>query len=180
MQFHRVDNCRIFFIVFRVYSFYHSIILGEKDAMEYKLTAKSVLHQLGIGKSYIGYDYILYSIDLIMENENVLTNVTKILYIDVAKEYHTSQTCVERDIRKVIEVIWNHAEENSTLIQKIFGDKFLLHKPSNKEFLELIYEYIKLQSALKRALLSNPIICPFSDKTCSAFDEIIEKLIHFN
>lgn len=148
--------------------------------MEYKLTAKSVLHELGIGKTYIGYDYILYSIDLIMQNENVLTNVTKILYIDIAKKFRTSQTCVERDIRKVIEVIWHHAEENSSMIQKIFGDKFLLHKPSNKEFLELIYEYIKLHGALKRVLLSSPIICPVSKKTCSAFDEVLDKLIQLN
>lgn len=148
--------------------------------MEYKLITKSVLHQLGIGKSYSGYDYILHAIDLIMHNENALNSVTKILYIDVAKEYHTSQTCVERNIRKVIEVIWNHAEENNSLIQKIFGNKFLLHKPSNKEFLELLYEYIKLQDTLKRAQLSKQIICPISNKTCIAFDEIFEKIIHLN
>lgn len=148
--------------------------------MEYKLITKSVLHQLGIGKSYSGYDYILHAMDLIMHNEDVLNNVTKILYIDVAKEYHTSQTCVERNIRKVIEVIWNHIDENSALISKIFGQKFLLRKPSNKEFLELLYEYIKLHSALNRVFISNQIICPISNKTCNAFDEIIEKLIHFD
>lgn len=146
--------------------------------MEYKLITKSVLHQLGIGKSYSGYDYILDSIDLIMHNEDTLNNVTKVLYIDVAKEHHTSQTCVERNIRKVIEVIWNHAEENSALITKIFGNKFLLHKPSNKEFLELLYEYIKLQDLLKRVILSEQIICPHSNKTCTAFNEIFEKIIH--
>ena len=148
--------------------------------MEYKLIAKSVLHQLGIGKSYTGYDYILRAIDLIMHNENVLNNVTKILYIDIAKEYHTSQTCVERNIRKVIEVIWNHAEENHSFIQKIFGNKFLLHKPSNKEFLELLYEYIKLQEALKKAFVSNQIICPISNQPCIAFDEILKKLIQLD
>ena len=106
--------------------------------MEYKLITKSVLHQLGIGKNYSGYNYILRSIELIMHNEDVLTNVTKILYIDVAKEYHTSQTCVERNIRKVIEVIWNHSDENYTQIEKIFGKKHLSRKPSNKEFLEIL------------------------------------------
>ncbi len=148
--------------------------------MEYKLITKSVLHQLGIGKSYSGYDYILNSIDLIMHNENTLNNVTKVLYIDVAKEHHTSHTCVERNIRKVIEVIWNHAEENSSLIVKIFGNKFLVHKPSNKEFLELLYEYIKLQASLKRILMSKHFICPLSNKTCVAFNDILDKLIHLD
>ena len=176
---HRVDKSRNFSIVFHFYPIYHIIILGE-NAMKYSLITKSVLHQLGIGKSYSGYDYIVYAIHLVMNNEDILNNVTKILYIDVAKEYHTSQICVERNIRKVIEVIWNHAEENRTLIQKIFGNKFLLHKPSNKEFLELLYEYTKLQDLLKRAQLSEQIICPISNKTCIAFDEIFEKIIHLD
>lgn len=148
--------------------------------MKYDLITKNVLHQLGIGKSYSGYNYVLYAIDLIMHNENILNSVTKALYIDVAKEYHTSKTCVERNIRKVIEVMWSHAEENRALIQKIFGDQYLLHKPSNKEFLELLYEYIKLQETLRRAFLSHQIICPFSNKTCGALDEILEKLIHLD
>jgi two-component system response regulator (stage 0 sporulation protein A) len=145
--------------------------------MEYKLITKSVLHQLGIGKNYSGYDYILRSIELIMHNEDVLTNVTKILYIDVAKEYHTSQTCVERNIRKVIEVIWKHSDENSLQIERIFGKKHLCRKPSNKEFLELLYEYIKLQDAIKNTLISKTLICPISNKTCSAFDEILKNFI---
>ena len=145
--------------------------------MEYRTITKSVLHQLGIGKTYSGYNYILRAIELILQNEDVLTNVTKILYIDIAKEYQTSQTCVERNIRKVIEVIWKHADDNSMQLQKIFGEKFLSIKPSNKEFLELLYEYIKLQDTLQKALISNPFICPISNKACCAFDEILKKII---
>ena len=148
--------------------------------MEYRTITKSVLHQLGIGKTYSGYDYILRSIDLIMLNEEVLSNVTKILYIDIAKEYHTSQTCVERNIRKVIEVIWKHADENRLKIQHIFGEKYLTNKPSNKEFLELLYEYIILQDTLKKNLISKAFICPLSKSTCNAFDEILKILIEMN
>ncbi len=148
--------------------------------MKYNMITKSVLHQLGIGKTYSGYDYILHAMDLTMHNETILNNVTKVLYIDVAKKYHTSKTCVERNIRKVIEVMWNHADENHILIQKVFGDKYLLRKPSNKEFLESLYEYIKLQETLQRNFLSNQIVCPFSNKGCSALDEILEKLKHLD
>lgn len=148
--------------------------------MEYRLITKSVLHQLGIGKTYSGYDYILRSIELIVLNEEVLSNVTKILYIDIAKEYHTSQTCVERNIRKVIEVIWKHTDENRIRIQYIFGEKYLTHKPSNKEFLELLYEYIKLQATLKKTLVSKAFVCPISKNTCNALNEILKILIEFN
>lgn len=145
--------------------------------MEYKLTTKSVLHQLGVGKSYSGYDYILHAMVLIRQSENVLNSITKVLYIDIAKEYHTSPTCVERNIRKVIEVIWNHTEENSALITKIFGNKYSSHKPTNKEFLELLYEYIQLNNSLERLLSYNQIICPISNNVCNAYNEILKKLI---
>ena len=120
------------------------------NAMEKRFTTKSILHKLGIGKSYSGYNYILYAVELIAEDESVLSIITKSLYIDIAKEFHTSDTCVERNIRKVIEVIWKKSKTNKTLILKIFGSQYEVYKPSNKEFLELLYEYIKslLQSIL--------------------------------
>lgn len=145
--------------------------------MEERLITKNVLHQLGIGKSYSGYDYILYAIDLIEQDESVLTGITKILYIDIAREFHTSDTCVERNIRKVIEVIWKHSDTNNLLILKIFGNKFRIHKPSNKEFLELLYEYVKSHNLLHKMLHTEKIICPISKDVCVAYTKIIENLL---
>lgn len=147
------------------------------NAMEERLITKNVLHQLGIGKSYSGYDYILYAIDLIEQDESVLTGITKILYIDIAREFHTSDTCVERNIRKVIEVIWKHSDTNNLLILKIFGNKFRIHKPSNKEFLELLYEYVKSHNLLHKMLHTEKIICPISKDVCVAYTKIIENLL---
>ena len=81
--------------------------------------------------------------------------------------------------KKILVVTSN--EQSSLKLQsdykKIFGKKFLSLKPSNKEFLELLYEYIKLQDTLQKALISNPFICPISNKACCAFDEILKKFI---
>lgn len=145
--------------------------------MEDRFTTRSILHQLGIGKSYSGYDYILYAIELIGQDESLLTGITKILYIDIAREFHTSDTCVERNIRKVIEVIWKHSETNNLLIFKIFGSKFEASKPSNKEFLELLYEYVKSHDLLYKILHTDKIICPVSKDVCIAYTKIIESLI---
>lgn len=145
--------------------------------MKYELTVKSVLHQLGIGKLYSGYNYILYAIELIEQDESVLNGITKILYIDIAKEFQTSHTCVERNIRKVIEVIWKQSEVNKSMILKIFGRRFLTRKPSNKEFLELLYEYTKSHNMLEK-IFHTDFICPISNEACSAYNQIIEKLIN--
>lgn len=144
--------------------------------MEDTLTTKNVLHQLGIGKSYSGYNYILYALELIGQDESVLTGITKVLYIDIAREFHTSDTCVERNIRKVIEVIWKHSETNKSLIIKIFGKKFGVNKPSNKDFLELLYEYVKSHDLLYKILHTEKVICPISKDVCIAYTKIIENL----
>ena len=144
--------------------------------MEDTLTTKSILHQLGIGKSYSGYNYILYALELIEQDESVLTGITKVLYIDIAREFHTSDTCVERNIRKVIEVIWKHSETNKSLIIKIFGNKFGVNKPSNKDFLELLYEYVKSHDLLYKILHTDKVICPVSKDVCVAYAKIIENL----
>lgn len=143
--------------------------------MEQKLTTRSVLHQLGIGKSYKGYDYILYSLELIAHDANCLTCITKTLYIDVAQKFQTSGTCVERNIRKVIEVIWKDIEENHFYIKQIFGIRHLRTKPSNKEFLELLYEYVKSDDLFQTMYPFEKIICPISHKQCTAYKEIVEK-----
>ena len=145
--------------------------------MDDKFTAKSVLHQLGIGKSYSGYDYILYAMVLVEEDETLLTGITKNLYIDISREFHTSDTCVERNIRKVIEVIWKQSHTNRMLLLKIFGRKFVTEKPSNKEFLELLYEYIKSHNLLSQLLKVDKVVCPISNDVCVAYSKIIEKLI---
>ena len=144
--------------------------------MEDTLTTKSILHQLGIGKSYSGYNYILYALELIEQDESVLTGITKVLYIDIAREFHTSDTCVERNIRKVIEVIWKHSETNKSLIIKIFGNKSGVNKPSNKDFLELLYEYVKSHDLLYKILHTDKVICPVSKDVCVAYAKIIENL----
>lgn len=145
--------------------------------MEQTLITKSVLHQLGIGKSYKGYDYILYSLELITHDANCLTCITKTLYIDVAQKFQTSSTCVERNIRKVIEVIWKHIDDNQCYIKQIFGTRHLKTKPSNKEFLELLYEYVKSDDLFHAMYHIEKIICPIAQKQCTAYKEIIEKYI---
>lgn len=145
--------------------------------MEYTISTKSVLHQFGIGKSYSGYDYILYGIELISNDESYFHCINKVLYVDIASKYHTTNACVERNIRKVIEVIWKDTAQNTSLITQIFGDRFVLERPSNKEFLQLLYEYVKLHTLIDKLLDTEKMICPISKQICIAYKEIVENLI---
>lgn len=148
--------------------------------MKSTFVTQSVLQHLGISKSYIGYNFILYGMDLIMLDERYLNGITKILYIDIAHKFQTSHVCVERNIRKIIEVIWKHSDANSSLISKIFGERYAFTKPSNREFLELLYSYVKRHDVLKQLQYRENIQCPISNEVCTVCIEIIEKLLELN
>ena len=145
--------------------------------MEHQLLSKLILRRLGITKSYSGYDYILYGLSLIEQDELCLSSITKVLYIDIAKKFQTSHSCVERNIRKVVEVIWKNNPENKELIQQIFGSKHVVHKPTNREFLDLLYEYVTIHSTLENLISHHePIQCPISKKPCDLYGLLLPKI----
>lgn len=62
---------------------------------------------------YKGCQYFLESVQLVLQDEAVLTAITKEVYIPVAKKYHTSYHCVERNIRTLCERAWEKAQRKS-------------------------------------------------------------------
>ena len=146
--------------------------------MVYEIQTIDILNQLGANKKYKGYTYIISSILYINERREMPV-LTKMLYVDIAKKHNTSAQCVEKNIRKVIEVVWKNQKSNHALLLKIFGSNFLESKPSNKEFLELLYAYIKSHNLFEKILRKDNFICPISKDVCIAYTKIVEKLINF-
>ena len=143
--------------------------------MIYELIAKNILRQFGIGKCYSGYDYIVHAIGLMCFDERFFTCITKILYATIAENYNTSASCVEKNIRKVIQIIWSNPD-NRDLIRRFFGSSYIHMKPSNKEFLGLLYEYTKSYNILEELIHITKTSCPFSKETCRVYENIIEAL----
>ena len=110
--------------------------------MKYERELYGILYDLGIIKPYMGCRYIIYSIQELDNDEDDIIYVTKSLYIDAARFFHTNIGCVERDIRRVIEKIWS-CKDNKDLIKKVFGYRHIYNKPTNAQFLWMLYEYIK-------------------------------------
>ena len=114
-----------------------------RKSMIYEEKTRDILNKLGTCRMYKGYSYILSSIQFIHEHNSTLTflSITKNLYVDIAKQYHTSDKCIEKDIRKVIELIWEQ-ETNKNLMISIFGENYKSKRLSNGKFLALLYDYI--------------------------------------
>ena len=137
--------------------------------MEFKLQVISTLNQLGVDSKYKGYLYVFSSLCFISENEQNFLPITKILYSEIAKQFNTSALCIEKDIRKVIEHVWDNKNGNDVIIE-IFGDNN--NKPTNKKFLMSLYKYILTLN------IQQYIICPLSKKKCKYCQDLIEKVLY--
>ncbi|WP_260471815.1 sporulation transcription factor Spo0A [Bacillus sp. HMF5848] len=105
----------------------------------------SLLHMIGIPAHIKGYQYIREAVLLVYQNTDYLGAVTKRLYPDLAKQFKTTATRVERAIRHAIEIAFQRG--NYDAIESYFGNTIsvIKAKPTNSEFIALIADRLRLQ-----------------------------------
>ena len=105
----------------------------------------SIIHEVGVPAHIKGYQYVREAIMITVEDMDVINSVTKILYPEVAKRYHTTPSRVERAIRHAIEVAWDRGDLET--LQRFFGYTVsnTKGKPTNSEFIAMISDRIRLQ-----------------------------------
>lgn len=103
-----------------------------------------ILHEVGIPAHIKGYMYLRTAILTTYYNIEILGQVTKVLYPDIARMYNTTSSRVERAIRHAIEVAWNRG--NTDAIDEIFGYTVsaVKAKPTNSEFIAMIADKLRL------------------------------------
>lgn len=148
--------------------------------MEYDKRTLDILKQFRINNLYKGCDYIASSINYIHENNTTYMPVTKILYVDIARQYNTSSKCVEKDIRKVIEAIWRY-DKNKPIISNIFDTRYLTHRPSNMKFLLSLYRHIEAAEYSEQVYSMHKdnirYTCPLNNKPCGFCNDILYEIV---
>jgi len=111
----------------------------------------SIIHEVGVPAHIKGYQYVREAIMITVENLDVINSVTKVLYPEVAKKYHTTPSRVERAIRHAIEVAWDRGDLET--LQKFFGYTVsnTKGKPTNSEFIAMISDRIRLKLKITSA-----------------------------
>lgn len=111
-----------------------------------KKTNVTEIHELlldiGLSPGVLGFQYITHALQLIMMDETYLHHVTKTLYIDIAKQYNTTPSGVERNIRHAIATAWTHG--SLECINRLFRNSINPEKgvPTNTQFLARLYFYL--------------------------------------
>lgn len=102
---------------------------------------KHVLASLGIPSSYIGVKQTAYAVGLAIENPDNLNLVTKCLYPDVARYYHTTPSSIERNIRTIVQILWRNDPDS---LGKMAGYE-LKQRPTSSQFIAIIADYMQRQ-----------------------------------
>lgn len=107
--------------------------MTRKESAPHKL-----LRELGANGGYLGFYYAATAIEIVMEcNEPVYQ--CKWLYNEVAIEYQTTPFCVERNIRTLVDAIWNQG--NQEFLKKIIPYPSN-RKPKNAQFIDGLVNYL--------------------------------------
>ena len=115
----------------------------EKENLEALVT--NIIHEVGVPAHIKGYQYLREAIIMVVNNINMINQITKELYPEIAFKFNTTPSRVERAIRHAIEVAWGRG--NQKVVENIFGYTVSAQKgkPTNSEFIAMISDKLRLE-----------------------------------
>ena len=116
---------------------------NKEDNLEALVT--NVIHEVGVPAHIKGYKYLREAIIMVVNDIDVINQITKCLYPQIARKFHTTPSRVERAIRHAIEVAWGRGQQD--VVENIFGYTVSAAKgkPTNSEFIAMISDKLRLE-----------------------------------
>ena len=126
----------------------NAVAAPEEKNYDLEQDVTDMIHEIGVPAHIKGYQYLREAILFTLRSADASAGITKVLYPEVAKRFSTTPTCVERAMRRAIEVAWDRGDEE--IRQKIFRGTVSANKgkPTNSEFIAMIAEHISRQILL--------------------------------
>lgn len=117
----------------------------KKNGENLEALVTNVIHEIGVPAHIKGYQYLREAIMMVVSDIDIINQITKQLYPEIAHKYHTTPSRVERAIRHAIEVAWGRGEQ--TVVESIFGYTVSATKgkPTNSEFIAMIADKLRLE-----------------------------------
>ena len=111
----------------------------NSDDLEALVT--NIIHEVGVPAHIKGYQYLREAIMMVTKDIDVINQITKSLYPQIAAKFDTTPSA----IRHAIEVAWARGETN--LMENIFGYTVnaMKGKPTNSEFIAMIADKLRLE-----------------------------------
>ena len=111
---------------------------------EIPMNAEQLLRHLGATGRLVGFQYAAYMIDRVIREPNDIQLITKRLYPETARRFHTSASAVERAVRTLVRVIWQ--KEDHSFFNEVAGVP-LTHSPSVSDFIDMSAGFLRRLNA---------------------------------
>lgn len=118
----------------------------DEQSLKTERVVTDAMLEMGVPAHLNGFRFLRTSIAMCLEDMELVSSVTKLLYPDVAKYYRTTEQKIERAIRNAIEVSWERG--NIHIQEELFGYSARegRNRPTNSEFIARIADMILLDS----------------------------------
>ncbi len=118
---------------------------AKKDEENLEALVTNVIHEVGVPAHIKGYQYLREAIMMVVNDIDIINQITKQLYPEIASKYRTTPSRVERAIRHAIEVAWGRGQTDT--VENIFGYTVSAAKgkPTNSEFIAMIADKLRLE-----------------------------------
>ncbi|MBS5590962.1 sporulation initiation factor Spo0A C-terminal domain-containing protein [Flintibacter sp. HCN-6482] len=103
------------------------------------LDIEALLRRLGVTRKLTGFQYVCYMVNQVVEDPSRLSLITKRLYPETARHFHTTRDSIELATRNVIRAVWGQADHR--LLDHIAGIH-LEKRPSNCEFIDILSSFL--------------------------------------
>ena len=84
----------------------------QKKQENLEALVTNVIHEVGVPAHIKGYQYLREAIIMAVTDIDMINQITKQLYPEIAGKNHTTPRRVERAIRHAIEVAWGRGKNN--------------------------------------------------------------------
>lgn len=103
-----------------------------------------IIQEIGIPAHIKGYRYVRRAVEMVINDIDLLSAVTKKLYPQVAVKFNSTPSRVERAIRHAIDVAWQRG--NQKILKEFFKNNLSENiKPSNSQFIAKIADKIMVE-----------------------------------
>ena len=118
---------------------------SEKTEDYLEALVTNIIHEVGVPAHIKGYQYLREAIIMVVNDIDVINQITKSLYPRIAHKFKTTPSRVERAIRHAIEVAWGRGDQK--VVENIFGYTISAAKgkPTNSEFIAMIADKLRLE-----------------------------------
>lgn len=119
--------------------------MNPEELEKMRKIIKLALIKIGMRCDLIGFSYLCYGVELVVQNPKLINRLCKDLYVQISEKFNVKNVyCVERSIRHAIDkVLENNGFEelNKMFKSKLYGKN---EKPTSGELIRLISEYYVL------------------------------------